>query len=55
VNKEKISKLIEQNQMHPNGLRIMKIAQTNGAWNALDEVENLILPPDLESFLQQNQ
>lgn len=55
VNKEKISKLIEQNKMHPNGLRIIEIAQANGAWNALDEVENLTLPPDLESFLQQNQ
>ncbi len=55
VNKEKISKLMEQNQMHPNGLRIVEIAQANGAWSALDEVENLTLPPDLESFLQQNQ
>nr|WP_242030919.1 MULTISPECIES: YdeI/OmpD-associated family protein [unclassified Limnothrix] len=41
--------------MHPNGLRIVEIAQASGAWSALDEVENLTLPPDLESFLQQNQ
>ncbi|TAF64690.1 MAG: hypothetical protein EAZ55_10645 [Cytophagales bacterium] len=49
LNKEKIAYLTEQNLMTEAGKKAVAIAQKNGAWNALDEVEALILPLDLES------
>ena len=55
LNKEKVAKLIEQGLMQPAGFEMLKIANQNGTWTALDEVENLIIPDDLqELFLNNN-
>lgn len=54
VNKEKIAKLLEAGLMHPSGLEAISVAQKNGAWSALDEVENLVLPPDLLASMEAN-
>jgi len=54
VNKEKIAKLLEAGLMHPSGLEAITVAQKNGAWSALDEVENLVLPPDLLASMEAN-
>jgi uncharacterized protein YdeI (YjbR/CyaY-like superfamily) len=54
VNKAKVSRLIEQNLMHPSGLEMIEIAQKNGTWNALDDVENQIIPLDLHQQFQKN-
>jgi len=53
VNKLKIEKLISEGLMTVSGLKMVELAQKNGTWTALDEVENLISPPDLrEAFVQ---
>lgn len=54
VNKEKIAKLIEKGLMHSAGLEMIEIAKENGTWTALDEVENLIIPDDLQELFSKN-
>jgi uncharacterized protein YdeI (YjbR/CyaY-like superfamily) len=51
INKEKVEKLLEAGRITPAGLAVIEAAKRNGAWNALDEVENLTLPPDLREAL----
>ncbi len=48
INKNKIKKLIAEGRMKPAGLEIVQIAKKNGCWTAIDEVEKLIIPPDLQ-------
>lgn len=48
INKQKVQKLIEAGKMAPAGFESIKIAQQNGSWNLLDEVEALVIPDDLE-------
>ncbi len=54
LNKQYVKELIEQNLMTEAGLEKIKIAQENGSWTALDEVEALVVPDDLKQFLEQN-
>jgi uncharacterized protein YdeI (YjbR/CyaY-like superfamily) len=35
--------------MLPAGLRVVEIAKANGTWTMLDDVEDLVVPPDLEA------
>ncbi len=52
-NKERVERLIAEGRMAPAGLAAIERAKENGAWTMLDEVENLIVPPDLdEAFLR---
>ncbi len=48
VNKEKIKQLIERGLMTEVGLDCIEKAKQNGSWTVLDEVEELIIPRDLE-------
>jgi uncharacterized protein YdeI (YjbR/CyaY-like superfamily) len=54
VNKLKIEKLISEGKMSEEGLKMIELAKLTGTWTALDDVENLISPPDLEEALDQN-
>jgi len=49
VNKNKVARLIEQGLMTPSGLAVVAKAKTDGTWTALDDVENLIIPEDLQA------
>ncbi|MBK8627300.1 MAG: YdeI/OmpD-associated family protein [Saprospiraceae bacterium] len=49
INKDKIEKLMEQGLMTEAGFRSIEIAKQNGSWTILDEVEELIIPTDLET------
>lgn len=55
INKEKVTKLIEDGKMHQAGLDIIEIAKQNGSWTILDSVEALEIPQDLEEALNQYQ
>jgi uncharacterized protein YdeI (YjbR/CyaY-like superfamily) len=48
VNKAKVEKLIQEGIMENAGLEMIDIAKKNGKWNALDGVENLEIPGDLQ-------
>ncbi len=54
LNKQYVQELIEQNLMTEAGIEKIKIAQENGSWTALDQVEALVVPDDLKRSLEQN-
>jgi uncharacterized protein YdeI (YjbR/CyaY-like superfamily) len=54
VNKARVERLIAENQIHPAGLAVIELAKQNGQWNALDEVEEGIIPDDLAAALAAN-
>ena len=54
VNKEKVAKLIEQGLMQPAGFKMIEIAKQNGTWTALDDVENITIPDDLQELFSKN-
>jgi uncharacterized protein YdeI (YjbR/CyaY-like superfamily) len=54
VNKDKIARLESLGLMKPNGQKMVELAKLTGTWSALDDVENLVLPIDLEEYLTYN-
>ena len=54
INKEKVAKLIQDNQMTKSGFDSIEIAKQNGTWAMMDDVENLIIPEDLKLALNEN-
>ena len=54
VNKGKVAKLIEKGLMTPAGFESIETAKQNGTWSALDEVEKLIIPGDLQVLFNKN-
>lgn len=54
VNKAKVDKLVKAHLMTEAGYKSIEIAQENGCWTALDDVENLIYPPDLQAAFEAN-
>ena len=55
VNKRKVADLIAQNLMTEAGLKMVEIAKETGTWTASDEVENLIIPDDLQVAFSENE
>ena len=49
--KERAAKLIEENKMHQSGLDSIKQGKESGLWNFMDDVDNLIIPEDLNIAL----
>jgi uncharacterized protein YdeI (YjbR/CyaY-like superfamily) len=55
VNKGKILQLIEKGLMVQAGFDIIEVAKANGSWTILDDVEELLIPQELENaFLKYN-
>ena len=48
LNKNYIKELKSRGKMHPSGLEKIKEAKIDGSWNALDDVENGVVPEDLQ-------
>ena len=49
INKQKVQFLIEAGQMSSAGYKSIEVAKQNGSWTILDQVEELIVPVDLEA------
>ena len=49
--KERAEKLIDEGKMHESGLKAIDISKSNGLWNFMDDVDNLIVPEDLSEEL----
>ena len=49
--KERAAKLIEEGKMHEAGLKTIEISKSNGLWNFMDDVDNLVIPEDLAGEL----
>jgi uncharacterized protein YdeI (YjbR/CyaY-like superfamily) len=54
VNKNHIKVLEKEGLMHAAGRASIKIAKENGSWAALDDVENLVIPADLDLAFKTN-
>jgi uncharacterized protein YdeI (YjbR/CyaY-like superfamily) len=54
LNKERVLRLIAENRMAPAGLKIVAEAKKNGSWDALNEVEEMKIPNDLQEALDRN-
>ena len=50
-NKERVERLLADGLIEPAGLAAIEAAKASGAWTALDEVENLVVPDDLAAAL----
>lgn len=55
INKEKVANLIAEGLMTEAGLKSIQIAQQNGSWILLDEVEELTVPADLKAAFDANE
>ncbi len=51
VNRDKVARLEAAGRMAASGCRAVSRARADGTWTALDDVENLVVPPDLAAAL----
>ncbi len=54
LNKRHIEELTATNLIHESGHKIIEIGKQNGSWTALDDVENGIIPEDLQTAFDKN-
>jgi len=54
VNKGHIKELKSSGLMHAAGLASIKVAKTNGSWSSLDDVENGVIPKELQMAFDKN-
>lgn len=54
LNKERIARLEALGKLRPAGRAIVDEAKATGSWAALDEVEALVVPPDLADALERH-
>jgi uncharacterized protein YdeI (YjbR/CyaY-like superfamily) len=54
VNKKKVQQLLEQGLMAPAGLAMVQLAQESGTWTALDKVDALEIPADMQAAFKKN-
>lgn len=48
-NKERVRRLIQAGLIKPAGMKMIDIAKKTGTWAAMDDVDNLIIPKDLQN------
>jgi uncharacterized protein YdeI (YjbR/CyaY-like superfamily) len=53
-NKKRVELLEAEGLMTDAGHRAIAVAKENGSWSALDDVENLVEPPELKAALDAN-
>ena len=54
VNKEKVARLLKEKLIASAGLEAIETAKKNGTWTALDELEALTIPEDLQKLFSKN-
>jgi uncharacterized protein YdeI (YjbR/CyaY-like superfamily) len=54
ANRERAEKMIEKKQMKPAGQAMIDLAKKNGTWTALVDVQNSVIPPDLQQAFNKN-
>jgi uncharacterized protein YdeI (YjbR/CyaY-like superfamily) len=52
LNKTRVDKLLELGLMTDTGMKMIDLAKKTGTWDALNDVDNLVIPEDLQSTLQ---
>jgi uncharacterized protein YdeI (YjbR/CyaY-like superfamily) len=54
LNKKYIKELDEHGLIHDSGWKIIELAKKTGTWTAMDDVENLVIPPELQKAFDSN-
>jgi uncharacterized protein YdeI (YjbR/CyaY-like superfamily) len=54
LNKTHIEQLLKDNLMHASGLKSIEIGKSNGSWDALNDVDNEVIPPELQLAFSNN-
>jgi uncharacterized protein YdeI (YjbR/CyaY-like superfamily) len=54
INKEKVTKLIKLGKMEKAGLEMVALAKKTGTWDVLNEVEEIVVPVDLQKAFTKN-
>ena len=52
INRERVERLTQGGLMTPAGQELIDIAKKNGTWEALVDVENAVIPSDLQQSLE---
>ena len=53
-NKARVKRLLADGLMRAAGLAVVKAAKASGRWEAMKHIEDLTIPPDLESAIRAN-
>jgi uncharacterized protein YdeI (YjbR/CyaY-like superfamily) len=53
VNKDKVARLMADGLIAPAGLEAIELAKKTGTWTALDNVDNLTVPDDMQKKLDE--
>jgi uncharacterized protein YdeI (YjbR/CyaY-like superfamily) len=54
LNKKYIKELDEQGLIHESGWKTINLAKETGTWSAMDDVENLVIPKELQKAFDTN-
>jgi uncharacterized protein YdeI (YjbR/CyaY-like superfamily) len=54
INKEKVRELADAGLIAPAGYKSIEVAKQNGSWTFLDQVEELVIPEDLEKTFRKS-
>lgn len=54
LNKTYIEQLLTDDLMHETGLKSIEIAKSNGSWDALNDIDNEVIPNDLMTAFNAN-
>jgi uncharacterized protein YdeI (YjbR/CyaY-like superfamily) len=54
LNKQYVSQLEADGLIHESGWKAIELARESGAWTAMDDVENLVIPDDLQNAFNEN-
>ena len=54
LNKTYIEQLVKDNLIHTAGLKSIEIGQTNGSWDSLNDIDNEVIPTDLQKVFDAN-
>jgi len=54
ANRERAEKMLVQGLMTPNGQKLIDLAKNTGTWEALVDVQNSVIPDDLQIQLNKN-
>ena len=55
VNKNKVARLKKKGLLSIAGLKMIQEAKRNGSWDALNDVEDLIIPPDMMTLFNKDE
>lgn len=54
ANRDRVEKLVKAGLMTESGQKLIDLAKETGTWEALVDIENSVIPPDLEKLFARN-